>query len=464
MGQGAHPRVPDRVPTEPDLAFSWGRLEEREQLGSGETADVVEMRVEGTGESVAVKQPRLESTLRSETVERFVAEAETWSKLDDHDHIVGVVDWGETPLPWIALEHMDGGSLSDRIDRLSTEEGLWIAVRAADAVWHAHRRGVAHLDLKPENVLFRTTPTGAWDVPKVSDWGLARLLLEESPDVEGFSPRYASPEQLEPETYGQPDDRSDVYQLGTIVYELLTGEPVFDGAARTVIGRHLNESPTPPTDVDATLPAAADDVVLGALAKEKDDRYESMLDLRRDLEGLFDRVASGAAAPAGRDGHALGPASSGERLDPLESGPGSTDHDGRASPSADGLGGGSSIEAGSDGTRLLDRIREQTRTEHEQRVPWQQREDAPGMRTVDGDDASEERPATNAATEEPTPDVRPDEAGAAAAGVLYGAGLLVGLLVSTVAVAAGSPLALLGGALVAVSCIWKLSTASVEAF
>jgi serine/threonine-protein kinase len=460
MEQGDHPRIPGRIPTAPELALSWELLEERGPLGSGETADVVEMHVAGAGESVAVKQPRLESTLQSETVEQFVAEAETWSKLDDHDHIVGVVDWGETPLPWIALEHMDGGSLGDRLGRLSTEEGLWIGICAADGVWSAHRQGVAHLDLKPENVLFRTTETGVWDVPKVSDWGLARLLLEESTDVEGLSPRYASPEQFQPDTYGRPDDRSDVYQLGTIVYELLTGEPVFDGAARTVMERHVSESPTPPTDVDATLPAAADDVVLGALAKEKGDRYESMLDFRRALEGLFDRIASGAPGSSGRDDHAAGPTSSGDRLDPLESGPGSTDRDRRAAPASDGLGAGSSIGAGSDGTRILDRIREQTRVEHEQRVPWQQRDDAPGLRATDADDAPDEQPAVEPADVNPTPDATTGGDETTAAAVLYGTGLVVGLFVSMGAVVGGVPPALLVGVPMAAGCAWKLSAAA----
>jgi serine/threonine protein kinase len=459
VGPGGQPRVPDRIPTEPDRALSWDVLTERERLGSGETADVVAMGVDGTDEVVAVKQPRLDSTLASETVERFVAEAEKWSKLDDHDHIVGVVDWGETPLPWIALEHMDGGSLTERLGGLSTEEGLWVAVCAANGVWGAHRRGVAHLDLTPDNVLFRTTPGDHWDVPKVSDWGLARLLLDQSADVGGLSPRYASPEQLAPDTYGAPDDRSDIYQLGAIVYELLTGEPVFAGAATTVTDRHLNEAPTPPSRVDQTLPSAADDVVLGALAKEKEARYESMLDFRRELGSLFDQVTSGDAEPltSGRGTETRHDSSMSDRFDPFSSDAPGSEQD----PRSDGtLEAGSSIGPGADGTRILDRIREQSRADHDRRVPWQQREDAPGIEQPSADDRADERGDDGAGT---------DDAGMGAGAGLdeqdgstdgetwYAAGVAVGLLVSVVSALAGFMPGLVPGGMLLVISFWLLA-------
>ena len=458
--------MPERVPTAPDIAVSRERLEERAHLGSGETAEVVEMGVSGTDTVVAIKQPRLESTLERRTVDRFVAEAEKWSKLDDHDHVVGVVDWGETPVSWIALEHMDGGSLADRIDDLSTEGGLWVGLCAADGVWSAHRRGVAHLDLKPDNVLFRTTPGDRWDVPKVSDWGLARLLLDEAGGVDGLSPRYASPEQLDPDGYGTPDDRSDIYQLGTIVYELLTGEPVFAGAATTVTNRHLDEPPTPPTEVDPSLPAAADDVVLAALAKEKGDRYESMLDLRRALESLFRRVATdtpgtdtSAAGAVGRDGRPDahgGSSRSGDRLDPLNAG----ENDRRdAGAARGGLGEeGSSIGAGSDGTRILDRIREQSAADHEQRVPWQDREDHPGLRDPEpeatpSEQVAEPRPEADSATDESAADPSPSTTGTE---ILGGVGLMLGVLVGGGALVGGFPPGVVVGAVVTVGSLWLL--------
>jgi serine/threonine protein kinase len=220
------------------------------------------------------------------SVSSFVEEAETWDKIDDHDHIVGVLDWDSEPVPWIALEYMDGGSLQDRLGELSVAEALWVGVCLCRAVRHAHRRGIAHLDLKPENVLFRETDGNTWDYPKVADWGLAKMLLEHSKSVEGMSPKYAAPEQFDEETYGKPDDFTDIYAVGAVVYAALTGEPPFKGTAASVMQSVLNDEPAPPSERVDGLPEGTDEVVLKALEKRKEDRYESILDLRRKFEEL----------------------------------------------------------------------------------------------------------------------------------------------------------------------------------
>jgi serine/threonine protein kinase len=255
-------------------------------IGQGGNADVYRVSIPtSSGEiPVAVKEPRMQGTLHSETVDRLLGEAETWAKLDDHDHVVGLVDYGSTPVPWIAMEYMDGGHLGERAGTDEPAQAVWTAVSVTEAVHHAHRRGVAHLDLKPENVLFRTVDEG-WDVPKVADWGLSKQLLDHSKSVQGFSPQYAAPEQFSDE-YGPTDDLTDVYQLGAVFYELFTGRPPFEGSPPAVMRGVLHEQPAPPSDV-AAVPAELDDVLLRALAKEKNDRYESVLYLRdalRDVE------------------------------------------------------------------------------------------------------------------------------------------------------------------------------------
>jgi len=121
-------------------------------------------------------------------------------------------------------------------------------------------------------------------VPKVADWGLSKHLLEHSKSVEGLSPQYAAPEQFDDE-YGTTDDLTDVYQLGAVLYELFTGRPPFDGKSAKAMRRVLHEAPTPPSAV-ADVPAALDDVLLTALAKEKADRYESALYLRDALQNV----------------------------------------------------------------------------------------------------------------------------------------------------------------------------------
>jgi serine/threonine protein kinase len=144
---------------------------------------------------------------------------------------------------------------------------------------------VAHLDLKPENVLFRSVGD-AWDVPKVADWGLSRHLLEHSKSVEGLSPQYAAPEQFDDE-YGSADDITDIYQLGADLYELFKGEPPFDGKPAKAMHKVLHEEPTGPSEI-ADVPQELDEILLTALAKEKDDRYDNVAYLRDALQDVYE--------------------------------------------------------------------------------------------------------------------------------------------------------------------------------
>ncbi|MEF8802325.1 MAG: serine/threonine-protein kinase [Halolamina sp.] len=279
--------VPGSIPGAPDIAVDYDALTDEEPIGSGGNADVTRATVETPSKdvSLAIKKPRMSGTLHTENVERLLEEAETWAKLDDHDHVVSVVDYGDTPVPWIAMEYMDGGDLRARAAEMSVDQKLWTATVITKGVHHAHRRGIAHLDLKPANVLFRIVE-GAWDVPKVSDWGLSKRLLDHSKSAEGFSPQYAAPEQFS-DNYGSADDVTDVYQLGALFYALFTGRSPFDGDPAEVMYQALNDDPTPPSEI-ADVPAELDEILLTALATEKADRYDGVLLLRnalRDVSG-----------------------------------------------------------------------------------------------------------------------------------------------------------------------------------
>jgi len=278
-------KAPDQIPQAPDIAVTYDGLTDEGPIGSGGNADVTKATLSTSDGDVtlAIKKPRMSGTLHTETIERLLEEAETWDRIDDHDHIVSVVDYGSDPLPWIAMEYMDAGDLSERAGALELDQALWTAISITEAVHHAHRRGVAHLDLKPQNVLFRSAE-GAWDVPKVADWGLSKHLLRHSKSVEGLSPQYAAPEQFD-DGLGPTDDITDVYQLGAVFYELFTGEPVFDGQPATVMHKALHEDPTPPSEL-ADVPPALDDALLRALAVDRTDRYETVLYLRDALADL----------------------------------------------------------------------------------------------------------------------------------------------------------------------------------
>lgn len=282
-------RSPTPQPESPNLspdADETEKLPEHdviEIIGSGGNADVKKVRLSKTGDTAALKIPRWQGTLSEAVVDEFRTEAATWSRIDDHANIIDVLGSGALPHPWILLEYMPDGNLRERLDdevpEAATAQKILLGI--CKAIRHAHRHGIVHADLKPENVLF----TG--DTPKIGDWGLAKVLLEHSTSIEGLTPSYSAPEQLDPDQYGSVDDTTDVYQLGIIGYELLTGEIPYKRAnpAGTVTAI-LNDTPTPPTEHNSALPPSVDDVIMTAIAKEKNDRYESVLYLRDEFKDL----------------------------------------------------------------------------------------------------------------------------------------------------------------------------------
>ncbi|WP_153554983.1 protein kinase [Halomicrobium sp. LC1Hm] len=279
-------KVPDvasvQSPAREELAYADFEIEE--QLGHGGSGVVHEAqyRVDGEPTTVALKVPNFEGTITSSVIEDFEQEAETWSLLSPRDHVVGVVDSGTQPKPWIAMEYMDGGTLRERLSEFSIEQAVWTCERIAQGVRH-DQTGVLHLDLKPENVLFRRTGEGSWDVPKIADWGLARTLKEHQPTVEGMSPTYAAPEQFDAEEFGDPSSKTDIYQLGVLMYEVLTGRPPFEGNSVALMNAILTEEPEPPAAVDDRVPQAVSDAVMKALRKEPAERFSTVERLQSQL-------------------------------------------------------------------------------------------------------------------------------------------------------------------------------------
>jgi serine/threonine protein kinase len=257
-------------------------------IGSGGNADVYRstLMLDDTPRPVAMKEPRIQGTVLAESTEMFAAEARTWSRLDNHANIVTVVAYGSSPIPWIALEYMDQGDLSTVSSELSLQDKLRIAIQITDAVWHAHQRGVAHLDLKPQNILLEAGDGDSNLMAKVADWGLSRMLLENSASVEGLSPQYSAPEQFDAEKYGSPDNQTDIFQLGVILYELFAGQHPFGNSATEAMHGILNEATVPLGIHDPDLPVEVEDAVGPALAKSKVDRYEAVVYLRDALESI----------------------------------------------------------------------------------------------------------------------------------------------------------------------------------
>ena len=303
----------------------------REPIGSGGQAAVYEATLSGGSppDRVALKEPSNPDTLDYETVETFLQEAATWRTVDrrerqkprwaDSEHIVGVVDTGEE-LPWIAMEYMDGGGLDDRLDQqsegLPLAEALWVGECICRGVELAHNYGIAHLDLKPANVLFRETPDDQCDVPKIADWGLARVLAEQTGTMEGLSVKYAAPEQFEPNEFGDPDMLTDIYQVGALVYALLTGEPPHTGSQLSVMSDVVNgDGPDPPSTRRSDVPEALDSAVQIALKRSKTDRYRNIATFAQALQA----IRTGQALPPVVSRHA-GTASGGHSQSQVGSG------------------------------------------------------------------------------------------------------------------------------------------------
>lgn len=287
------PEVVD-VPSLPNIKYK--NIEKKKKIGAGDQSDVYLAEHEHHGETfqLALKEPRLDGTVQAEVLNRFNKAVETWSNLDDHENIVSIHGHGSRSVPWIAMEYMDAGTITENFEELELEEALWMAGRIAEGIRHGHRHGVTHLDINPSNILLQETPEKKWNYPKVTDWGLTDVLLDDSESVGAYSPMYAAPEQLSTEDYGQPDDMTDIYQFGVVVFELLTGQPPFTGSIPDLMQSALQEKPPIPSDINPELPSEVDELLVKALSKEKSDRHESILIFRRKLDELFYQYADGA--------------------------------------------------------------------------------------------------------------------------------------------------------------------------
>lgn len=171
------------------------------------------------------------------------------------------------------------------MDSISPRRGVRALINVCNATHYAHQHGVAHTDIKPENIMF-TTAGGEIDV-KVGDWGLAQVMLEHSKSVDGMTPSHAAPEQVDPDTYGSTGPKTDIYQLGVTTYEPLVGDVPYDyDSTASVMNAIVSKDLTPPSEHSGTLGPAVGEVVTTAMATTQSDRYESVLYLRDALADL----------------------------------------------------------------------------------------------------------------------------------------------------------------------------------
>ncbi len=303
------PTQPPTPPTPPTGALVGGRYELGELLGRGGMAEVRKGHDGRLGRVVAIKRLRTDLASDATFQARFRREAQSAASLN-HPAIVAVYDTGEEPAsdgsgvnqPYIVMEFVAGRTLRDILRdgrKILPERALEITSGVLSALDYSHRAGIIHRDIKPGNVML--TPSG--DV-KVMDFGIARAMsdsntMTQTAAVVGTA-QYLSPEQARGETV---DSRSDVYSAGCLLYELLTGRPPFVGDSPVAVAyQHVREPAQPPSDHDTDLPPAVDAIVMKALAKRLEDRYQSAAAMRSDIErylaGRPVQAPVPAAAPA----------------------------------------------------------------------------------------------------------------------------------------------------------------------
>ncbi len=233
-------------------------------------------------------------------VERFRREAQAAASLN-HPNIVAVYDWGqEDDTSFIVMEYVNGQTLRDLVNRYGTVppmEAARIGADIADALEFAHRNGVVHRDVKPGNVLI--TPEGG---VKVTDFGIARAESSDTLTKTGAvlgTATYFSPEQAQGLAL---DGRSDVYSLGVVLYEMLTGVAPFTADSPVSVAyKHVREEPVPPSRVNSAIPGALDRIVLTAMAKDVALRYASAAAAARRAHAFRARPSAGRRAGAGDD-------------------------------------------------------------------------------------------------------------------------------------------------------------------
>lgn len=274
-----------------------GRYEVGELVGRGGMAEVHIGHDTRLGRTVAIKVLRSDLARDPSFLTRFRREAQSAAALN-HPAVVAVYDTGEdihqnasgedVHVPFIVMEYVEGHTVRDILTdgaAVPIEEAVEITVGVLSALEYSHHAGIVHRDIKPANVMI--TPTGA---VKVMDFGIARAMADSAATMTQThavigTAQYLSPEQARGE---QVDTRSDLYSTGCMLFELLTGRPPFQGDSPVAVAyQHVGQEPQRPSEVATDVPDVLDRITLKALTKDRDHRYSTAAEFRRDLEAAM---------------------------------------------------------------------------------------------------------------------------------------------------------------------------------
>ena len=268
------------------------RYKIQEKIGNGGMATVYKALDQILNRYVAVKVLREEFTTDEEFIKRFNAEAQSAARLT-HPNIVSVYDVGqEYNIYYIVMELIQGKTLKQIIEEdghLSWKWAVNIAIQIASALEMAHKNNIIHRDIKPHNIMI--TEDG---VAKVTDFGIAKAVSNSTITAFGTtlgSVHYFSPEHARG---GYTDSKSDLYSLGVVMYEMVTGKVPFDADTPVSIAlKHMQEEPVPPIKVNKEIPFAVNQIILKAMKKDPNERYQNASEMIKDLNIALKRPEGG---------------------------------------------------------------------------------------------------------------------------------------------------------------------------
>lgn len=273
-----------------------GRYVVQAVVGTGGMAVVYRAFDKKKNRIVAIKVLRPEYESDEEFVRRFSREAEAASKVS-HENIVNMLDVGiDGDMRYIVMEYVDGQTLKEMIRQRGTihpDTAIRMAIRILAAVDHAHRNGIVHRDIKPQNIMVDNQGR-----VKVADFGIARLKASQATATEEGSNgsvlgsvHYFSPEQAKGEV---ADEKSDLYSVGVVMYEMLTGKVPFDGETSVSVAlKHVSEEPKSMRDHQEGISKALDEVVMRALCKDASKRYQTAAEMAADLRKTISHPEGG---------------------------------------------------------------------------------------------------------------------------------------------------------------------------
>jgi len=274
------------------IGQSLGRYHILEQLGEGGMAIVYKAYDTCLEADVAVKVIRTENLAPSvleRSLKRFEREAKALAKLT-HPNIVKVMDYGEYEgMPYLVMEYLPGGTLKHKLGKpMAWREAVQLILPVAEALDYAHSQNLIHRDVKPSNILL--TERGQ---PMLTDFGIAKILdLEETQDLTGTSAAVGTPEYMAPEqaTAKTVDHRVDIYASGIVLYEMLTGRKPFTAdTPMAILIKHTTEPLPRPRQFAPHLPDEMEKILIKALAKQPEDRYQSFREMTKAMAAFYEK-------------------------------------------------------------------------------------------------------------------------------------------------------------------------------